>query len=87
MERCAEIHSLFSKLKVDSGHQRLTQHRRSNARAIGGGSYDWRHYADFNRRYRVELRAASLRHHPILAGLDERPRRQSILRPPPKRLV
>jgi hypothetical protein len=40
-----------------------------------------------NRRDRVEMRTTSIRHHLILAVLDEQPRRQSILRPPPKRLV
>lgn len=40
-----------------------------------------------NRRDRVEMRTTSVRHHLILAVLDERRRRQWILRPPPKRLV
>jgi hypothetical protein len=40
-----------------------------------------------NRRDRVEMRTTSIRHHLILAVLDEQPQRQSSLRPPPKRLV
>jgi hypothetical protein len=41
----------------------------------------------FDRQDRVEMRATPVRHHLILAVLDEQPQRQSILRPPPKRLV
>jgi hypothetical protein len=41
----------------------------------------------FDRHDRIEMGTTSVRHALILAGLDEQPQRQSILRRPPKRLV